>query len=110
MFASFINIYLFGFITLDNILEFFVSDEKENDININIFGNKYYEKIEAFIEKAFDESQKEKKNITRNTLSNMSTLKAKDDSFCKDDETIELEQEIYRILQKGSMPCIPSAL
>ena len=92
----------YQFIFTDNILEFFVSDEKENDININIFGNKYYEKIEAFIEKAFDESQKEKKNITRNTLSNMSTLKAKDDSFCKDDETIELEQEIYRMKSNTS--------
>ena len=39
-----------------------------------------------------------KKTITRNTLSNMSTLKAKEDaSFIRDEESIELEQEINRI-------------
>ena len=90
----------YQFIFTDNILEFFSLDEKEKDTNI--FGNSYYEKIETFIEKAFDENQMAKKNITRNTLSNMSTLKAKDDSFCKDDETIELENEIYRMKSNTS--------
>ena len=91
----------YQFVFSDNILEFFSLDDKEKDINV--FGNSYYEKIETFIEKAFDENQIAKKNITRNTLSNMSTLKAKDDtSFCKDDETIELEQEIYRMKSNNS--------
>ena len=92
----------YKFVFTDNILEFISLDEKDK-MNNNIFGNSQYEKIETFVEKAFDENQIAKKNITRNTLSNMSTLKAKDDaSFGKDDETIELEQEIYRMKSNNS--------
>ena len=81
---------------LDTVLKFISFDEKDN--TTNVFGNSRYEKIENFVEKAFDEIQIAKKTITRNTLSNMSTLKAKDDtSFIKDEESIELEQEINRM-------------
>ena len=65
----------YQFIFNDNILKYVSNDEKEN-----IFGKMYYEKIENFVEKAFDENQAAKKNITRNSLSNMSTLKAKEDT------------------------------
>ena len=90
----------FKFVFTDNILEFISLDENDK----NIFGNMKYEKIEAFVEKAYDENQIAKKNITRNTLSNMSTLKAKEDtSFCKDDDTIELvskePSDIFRLLE-----------
>ena len=88
--------YEFAF--TDNILEFISLDENDQ----NIFGNMKYEKIETFVEKAYDENQIAKKNITRNTLSNMSTLKAKEESFCKDDDTIELEQEINKIKVKAN--------
>ena len=83
----------YQFLFTDTVLKFISFDEKDN-----IFGNSRYEKIENFVEKAFDEIQIAKKTITRNTLSNMSTLRAKEDtSFIKDDETIELEQEINRM-------------
>ena len=77
-------------------MKFVSFDEKDNAVNV--FGNSRYEKIENFVEKAFDELQIAKKTITRNTLSNMSTLKAKEDaSFIRDEESIELEQEINNI-------------
>ena len=83
----------YQFIFNDNVLKY-VSN---NDDNENIFGKIYYEKIENFVEKAFDENQIAKKNITRNTLSNMSTLKAKEDtSICRDEDIIDLENEIKR--------------
>ena len=86
----------YQFLFTDTVLKFISFDEKDN--TTNVFGNSRYEKIENFVEKAFDEIQIAKKTITRNTLSNMSTLKAKDDtSFIKDEESIELEQEINRM-------------
>ena len=83
----------YQFIFNDNILKYVSNDEKEN-----IFGKMYYEKIENFVEKAFDENQAAKKNITRNSLSNMSTLKAKEDttSICRDEDSIDLKQEFKR--------------
>ena len=86
----------YKFVFTDSVLQF-VSFNNDNEGD-NIFGKVYKEKIENLVEKAFEEKQIEKKNITRNTLSNMSTLKAKEDtSICKDDDTIEFEQEINRI-------------
>ena len=90
----------YQFIFNDNILKY-ISNNSDKDENI--FGKSYYEKIENFVEKAFDEMQIEKKNITRNSLSNMSTLKAKEDtSICKDEDSIEIEQEIKRIRLNSS--------
>ena len=86
----------YKFVFTDNELIYISFNENENDSNI--FGKMYHEKIENFVEKAFDEMQIAKKTITRNTLSNMSTLKAKEDtSICRDDDTFELEQEINRM-------------
>ena len=93
----------YKFIFSDSILKFIYFDEKVENID-NIFGNIYKEKIENFVDKAFDEMQIAKKTITRNTLSNMSTLKAKDDtSFCKDEDTIELEKEINKMKINNSI-------
>ena len=91
----------FQFIFNDYILKYISYNCDIN--NENIFGKSYYEKIENFVGKAFDEKQNEKKNITRNSLSNMSTLKAKEDtSICKEEDTIDFEQEINRIKSKNS--------
>ena len=56
------------------------------------------------MEKAFDEQQNAKKTITRNTLSNMSTLKAKEDAtIYNNDDTIDLEQEFSKIKFNNSL-------
>ena len=90
----------FQFVFNDNILKYISNSSDKEE---NIFGKSCYEKIENFVEKAFDEMQIEKKNITRNSLSNMSTLKAKEDtSICKDEDSIEIEQEIKRIRLNSS--------
>lgn len=90
----------YQFIFNDNILKYISNNSDKDEY---IFGKSYYEKIENFVEKAFDEMQIEKKNITRNSLSNMSTLKAKEDtSICKDEDSIEIEQEIKRIRLNSS--------
>ena len=90
----------YQFVFNDSILKYISNSSDKEE---NIFGKSCYEKIENFVEKAFDEMQIEKKNITRNSLSNMSTLKAKEDtSICKDEDSIEIEQEIKRIRLNSS--------
>ena len=86
----------YQFLFNDYVLKYI--SNKDDNVNENIFGKNYYEKIEDFVEKAFSEMQNAKKNITRNSLNNMSTLKAKEDtSICKEEDTIDFEQEINRI-------------
>ena len=90
----------YQFVFNDNVLRYISNN---NDKDENIFGKIYHEKIENLVEKAFDEMQSEKKHITRNSLSNMSTLKAKEDtSTIKDEDSIEIEQEIKRIRLNSS--------
>ena len=90
----------FKFIFTDNYLKFVNLDGK----NEGIFGEIKKEKIENFVEKAFDEQQNAKKTITRNTLSNMSTLKAKEDAtIYNNDDTIDLEQEFSKIKFNNSL-------
>ena len=85
----------FKFIFTDNYLKFVNLDGK----NEGIFGEIKKEKIENFVEKAFDEQQNAKKTITRNTLSNMSTLKAKEDAtIYNNDDTIDLEKNLQMLL------------
>ena len=83
------------FIFTDTKIKYLTYDE--NVKNPKIFGKVEKEKIENMIDKAYEQVQKERKNITRKNLGNNSTLRERNEiSFFMDEKSMDLGLDISR--------------